>query len=40
MLPNEVVTVLLKGKQPAVPAASELMVMCWMEEEGDPRLDG
>lgn len=39
VLPSEVVTVLLKGKK-NVPAAFELRVECWMEEEGDPRLAG
>ena len=27
-----------RGKKKKMPAGFELRVMCWMEEEGDPRL--
>lgn len=40
MLLSEVVTVLLKEWRGKLAAAFELTVMCWMEEEGDPRLAG
>lgn len=41
VLLSEVVTVLLKGRRgEKLLGAFELTVMCWVEEEGGPRLAG